>query len=84
MSSETVGQDMTEPPVWYFHAMVRFDGPTEAVEEWAGSARHCRQLVETFAGSFRLASFIAQTDWSVAYSLPEMVSTEVVTSPGIM
>ena len=85
MSSETLGEEITEPSVSNFHATCRLEGPTEAVEEWVGSFRHCFQLVDILVGvPSGEMSFIAHTCWSVAYSLPEMVSTDVVTSPGIM
>jgi hypothetical protein len=41
----TVGEEITDPPVVNFQAMVRFEGPTAAVEEWDGSARNIVQLL---------------------------------------
>jgi hypothetical protein len=89
---------------------VRFEGPTAAVEEWVGSARHIDQLlVIEFGISVGMAPEvgigvgvnlavgvgvdevvgvgvepIAQSWLSVEYSVPEVVSTAVVTLPGMM
>ena len=40
-----MGEEITAPPVVNFQATVRLEGPTWAVEEWAGSARNMVQLL---------------------------------------
>ena len=61
MLSEMLGEEITEPPVSNLHVKERFEGPTSAVEEWAGSARHWDQEL-TILGALSVgASRIAQS-----------------------
>ena len=73
-----LGEEITEPPVVNFHANVRFAGPTVAVDEWEGSARHMGQSLVAVS-----LLPIAQTWLKLSYSLPEIASTASVTLPGI-
>ena len=43
MPFATLGEEITDPLVVKFQAKVRLEGPTRAVEECVGSARHIGQ-----------------------------------------
>ena len=68
-----LGDETTAPPVWNSHLRVRLSGPDWPSAVWAGSWRNMGHPTVP----------IAQIWLAVEYSFPDIVSTAVVTSPGM-